>query len=63
MKIKCKLCGDIIEGDKKGHLIWCSCKKCAIDEIPYYCRIIGNFEDYEKIVELPKDYNKYERID
>ena len=49
MKIKCKLCGDIVEGDKKGHLIWCKCRKCAIDETPYYYRLIGNAEDYEEI--------------
>ena len=60
MKIKCKKCGDIIEGDKKGHLIWCKCHSCAIDETPYYYRLIGNFEDYER---LEEDYNKYERID
>lgn len=48
-KIKCNCCGDIIEGDKKGTYIPCSCGKCAIDETPYYYRIIGNFEDYEII--------------
>lgn len=56
MKIKCKLCGDIVEGDKKGHLIGCKCGKCAIDETPYYYRLIGNAEDYEEIKEF-----KYER--
>jgi hypothetical protein len=49
MKIKCKLCGDIVEGDKKGNLICCKCGKCAIDETPYYYRLIGNTEDYEEI--------------
>ena len=51
MKIRCKLCGDIIEGDKKGTFITCKCTAVAIDETPYYCRLIGNFEDYEKIEE------------
>ena len=46
-KIKCNYCGDILEGDKKGTYIQCSCGKCAIDETPYYWRIIGNFEDFE----------------
>jgi len=46
-KIKCNHCGDILEGDKKGTYIQCSCGKCAIDETPYYWRIIGNFEDFE----------------
>ncbi len=60
MKIKCRLCGTIIEGDKKGHIIFCKCGKCAIDETPYYYRINGNPEDIEEITE---DYNKYRRID
>lgn len=52
MKVKCKLCGDIIEGDKRGTYITCKCGKLAIDETPYYCRI--NFqkeEDFEEIKE------------
>lgn len=55
-KIKCNCCGDIIIGDKKGTYIKCSCGKCAIDETPYYFRIIGNFDDYEVIE--PKKENK-----
>lgn len=51
MKIKCKLCNTILEGDKKGHLIWCKCGKCAIDETPYYVRLIGNIEDYIQMEE------------
>lgn len=46
-KIKCNNCGDILEGDKKGTYIQCSCGKCAIDETPYYYRIIGNLGDFE----------------
>ena len=49
MKIKCKHCNEIIEGDGKGTYISCKCGKCAIDETKYYVRIIGNFEDYERI--------------
>lgn len=62
MKIRCKLCNTIIEGDKKGHMIWCKCGKCAIDETPYYYRIIGNFEDYEEITNN-EDYWKFRRVD
>jgi hypothetical protein len=51
MKIKCKLCNTIIEGDKKGTMIYCKCGKCAIDETPYYARLIGKIEDYEQIKE------------
>lgn len=35
MKIKCKHCGEVIEGDKKGTYITCKCKKNAIDETEY----------------------------
>lgn len=55
-KIKCKRCGETIEGDKKGTYISCFCGKCAIDETEYYYRIIGNFDDYE-IIE-PKEEKK-----
>ncbi len=51
MKIKCKHCKEIIEGDKKGTYIECKCKKIAIDETPFYVRIIGNKEDFEEVKE------------
>lgn len=51
MKIKCKKCGDIIEGDKRGTLIECKCKACYIDETKYYVRVGGNLEDIEEIKE------------
>lgn len=49
MKLRCKKCGDIIEGDKKGTYITCKCKAIAIDETPHYWRINGNKEDFEVI--------------
>lgn len=55
MKIKCKKCNDIIEGDKKGTYIQCKCKTIAIDETPYYWRIIANREDFEEIKEEGND--------
>ena len=51
MKIKCKRCGDILEGDSKGTFIQCSCKSCYIDETLYYCRIGGNLDEIEEIKE------------
>ena len=48
-KIKCKLCGDIIQGDKKGTFIQCSCTSCYIDETQYYIRVGGNPEDIELV--------------
>lgn len=49
MKIRCKQCNSIIEGDKKGTYIECKCGKVAIDETLYFVRIIGNYEDIEEI--------------
>ena len=49
MKLRCKKCNDIIEGDNKGTYIECKCKTIAIDETPYYVRVIGNMEDIEEI--------------
>ena len=51
MKIRCKLCNTIIEGDKKGTLIWCECGKCFIDETKYYTRIGGYPEYVEEVKE------------
>ena len=62
MQVKCKKCGNIIQGDKKGTLIYCNCKSVAVDETPYYYRIIGNSEDFEEINDY-KDYEKFRRID
>ena len=55
MKIKCTNCGDIIEGDKRGTYITCKCGQIAIDETPYYWRIIGNKGDFEEVKEGEKD--------
>ena len=55
MKIKCTNCGDIIEGDKRGTYISCKCGQIAIDETPYYWRIIGNKGDFEEVKEGEKD--------
>ena len=50
-KIKCLKCGKVIEGDKKGHFITCKCQEIAIDETPYYYRIIGDQNYIEEIKE------------
>ena len=49
MKLRCKKCGDVIEGDKRGTFIQCSCKSIAIDGTKWYTRLIGDPEDYEKV--------------
>lgn len=46
-RIKCLKCGDIIESDGHGKWVQCSCKSCYIDETPNYCRVGGDFKDYE----------------
>ena len=62
-KIKCNHCGDILTGDKRGTYISCSCGKCAIDETPYYYRIIGNLGDFEVIEpkETKEEFENAER--
>ena len=49
MKIRCKQRNSIVEGDGRGTFIRCECGKCAVDETPFYWRIIGNYEDFEEI--------------
>lgn len=50
MKIKCLLCNDIIEGDKKGTFIKCKCGKCSIDENEYgIIQINGDFNNIAEI--------------
>ena len=45
--IKCKKCGDIVDGGYKGRLVYCSCESCAVDETEYYARIIGDADGWE----------------
>ena len=61
MKIKCKHCNTIIEGDGKGTYIECKCGKCAVDETKYYVRVIGDFGDYEEVKDQKGDNNDTER--
>lgn len=46
-KIRCLKCGSVVEGDRRGHCIDCSCGSCFIDETPDYVRIGGNPEDIQ----------------
>lgn len=48
-KLRCLLCNQIIEGDRKGHLISCKCGACFIDETPYYYRIGGDPQNINMI--------------
>lgn len=51
MKLRCKKCGDIIEGDEKSTFITCKCRAIYIDETPYYTRVGGNSEDVEEVTD------------
>lgn len=55
MKIRCKKCNDIIEGDKKGTPITCKCGAVSIDETEYIYVINGNYGDFEEIIEDKKE--------
>ena len=44
MKIRCKKCNTIIEGDKLGTFIFCKCGECYIDETIFYTRVGGDPE-------------------
>lgn len=63
MKIKCKKCGDVLEGDKKGTYISCQCGACAIDETKWYWRIIGNEEDFEEVKEKEEENDRNAKRD
>ena len=56
LKYRCKHCGDILIPDGNGTMIWCSCHKVAVDGRydktgEGYCRVIGNPDNYEQVVE------------
>lgn len=45
-EVYCKKCGTVLVGDGKGTYISCPCRAVAIDETEYYCRIIGNLDNW-----------------
>lgn len=49
MRIKCRKCNEVIEGDKKGTFISCKCGAIAIDETKWYVRVIGEPSDIEEV--------------
>lgn len=48
-KIICLLCRDVIYSKHYGQFVSCKCAQLAIDESMYYCRILGNEENYEEV--------------
>lgn len=53
MKIKCLICGDIIESKSVHDLVTCKCESCYIDGGNYYSHI--GAKDFEKVVEVKDD--------
>jgi len=45
-KIKCNLCGDVLESYHRHDFKMCSCQKCGVDGGIFYLRRLGNIEDY-----------------
>ncbi|MEG0507252.1 MAG: hypothetical protein RR537_07115, partial [Longicatena sp.] len=54
-KIRCKLCGDIIESKYTHDNKACSCKAVGADGGLEYLKRTGNSEDYEELSEILKD--------
>ena len=48
MKIKCLICGDIIESKSAHDLVSCKCESCYIDGGQYYLHFGG--KDFDKIL-------------
>jgi len=48
-KIKCKICGDIIESISVHDFKFCNCGKVAVDGGCNYLKRCGNREDWEEL--------------
>ena len=53
MKVKCLICGDIIESKGLHDLVPCKCESCYIDGGSYYTHI--GAKDLSKIVKIFDD--------
>ena len=54
-RIRCKICGEIIESHTVHEFKWCSCGAVAVDGGKDYLRRCGNREDYEDLSEVRRD--------
>ena len=50
--VKCRVCGSYIRMNTGYTYIPCACEAIAVDGGDYYCRILGNQNDWE-IVAIP----------
>jgi len=53
-KIRCKLCGDIIESKHVHDFKWCKCESVAVDGGHDYLRRCGSMELWEELSEIVK---------
>lgn len=51
-RIKCKICGDILESRSRYDFMFCSCGKAAIDGGHFYLKRSGNPNDWEELSEV-----------
>ena len=51
-RMKCKLCGDIIESTNTHDFKFCSCGRVAIDGGKNYLKRSGNINDWEELSEF-----------
>lgn len=54
-RIRCKLCGDIIESEYTHDFKFCKCGAVAVDGGKDYIRRDGNEEDYEDLSEYGEE--------
>ena len=50
-RIKCKICGEIIESTSVHDFKVCSCESCAVDGGHDYLKRSGNRENWEELSE------------
>ena len=53
MKIKCLICGDIIESESVHDLVSCKCESCYIDGGKYYAHI--GAKDFDKVLRIKEN--------
>lgn len=58
MKIKCLICGDIIESKSVHNLVSCKCESCYVDGGNHYAHI--GAKDFDKVVEIKDDNSERE---
>lgn len=59
-RIRCKLCGDVIESTHHHDFKWCSCGKVAVDGGHDYLRRVGDPNNWEDVSEFFPEIKKGE---